>query len=201
VTDVTSTPQQPFSTGPDLSPDPVPGAASVVTAKNKSSRAVNLLLGLAVVVAIGGIAFAVGRATAPAATTAGNFPPGGGQFFNGGNGNGNGNGNGGTGNGLNQGGAGAFGAGGITVDGTVTAVNGDSMTIKTANGQEITVSTNGDTTYHQQAAATAGDVTTGSDVLVRLDGFRGRFGQGGPGASSAPSGAPQPTATDVTVVP
>jgi hypothetical protein len=67
--------------------------------------------------------------------------------------------------------------------------------------QEITVSTTGDTTYHQRAAATADDVSTGSNVLVRLDGFRGRSGGsgGGHGASPARSGAPQATA--VTVVP
>jgi hypothetical protein len=199
---MTSSPQQPFSTGsgtpgtgPDLSPDPVPVTTPVVQTRSKSSRAINVLLGLAVVVAIGGVAFAVGRATAPATSQAGAFPRDG-QFFTGGNENG---GNGG--NGPTRGGPGAFAAGGLTVEGTVTAVSADSMTIKTANGQEITVSTNGDTTYHQQEAATANDVTTGSNVLVRLDGFRGRFGGGGPNASPAPSGGPQTTATDVTVVP
>jgi hypothetical protein len=196
VTDTTSPSQQPFSTGPDLSPDPVPVSAPVVKPGGKSSRAINILLGVAVAVAIGGVAFAVGRGTAPAANAAGTLPRGG-QFFNGGNGNG------GAGNGPNQGGPGAFATGGLTVEGTVTAMDGDSLTIRTANGQEITVSTNGDTTYHQQAAATANDVSTGSNVLVRLDGFRGRFGGGGggQGASPAPSGAPGTTATDVTVVP
>jgi hypothetical protein len=77
------------------------------------------------------------------------------------------------------------------------------VTIKTAGGADITISTSGATTYHQQAAATAGDVTTGSTVVVRVDGFRGRGGQGGPGSSPAPSGAATSgaTATDITVVP
>jgi hypothetical protein len=139
----------------------------------------------------------VGRGTANASTAQDN---GRGQFFNGGTGNGKG----GTGNG--NGGPGGFfggGAGGITIQGTVSSVSADSVTVKTAGGAEITISTNGDTTYHQQAAAASGDVKSGSTVLVRVDGFRGgRFG-GGPNASPAPSGAPREnaTATDITVVP
>ena len=114
----------------------------------------------------------------------------------GGNGGNGGNGNGGP------GGFFAGGGGGITLQGTVAAVNGDSITLKTAAGAEITISTNGDTTYHQQAAATSSDVQTGSTVKVQVNGFRGgRFGGGGANASPAPSGAPQTTATDITVVP
>ena len=167
--------------------------APVVKPRNRSSRAINLLLGVAIAVAIGGVAFAIGRGTAPAATTAGAFPPNGGQFFT------DGNGPGGT--GPNFGGPGAFANGGLTVEGTVTAVSDDSVTITTDSGQEVTVSTTDDTTYHQQAAATADDVTTGSTVQVQLEGLGGRFGGGGPNASPAPSGAPQTTATDITVVP
>jgi len=185
--------------GPDRSPDPDPLTAPVVKPRNKSSRAVNLLLGVAIAVAIGGVAFAIGRGTAPAATTAGAFPPNGGQFFTDGNGPGNGNGNGGT--GPNFGGPGAFANGGLTVEGTVTAVSDDAVTITTDSGQEVSVSTTDDTTYHQQAAASADDVTTGSTVQVQLEALGGRFGGGGPNASPAPSGAPQTIATDITVVP
>ena len=76
------------------------------------------------------------------------------------------------------------------------------MQIPIADKQEPIHSTNGDTTYHQQAAATSSDVQTGSTVKVQVNGFRGgRFGGGGANASPAPSGAPQTTATDITVVP
>jgi len=197
VSDTFPTSSQPASTGPDLAPDPVPVVTQGVKPRSRSARIVNLVLALAVGVAVAGIAFAVGRGTAPAAA-AGTFPRG--QFFTNGQGNG-GNGQGGNGG---QGGPGGFaGAGGFTIQGTVSAVTADSVTIKTAAGAEITVSTSGDTTYHQQAAATSGDVKSGSTVLVRVDGFRGRFGGGGPGASPAPSGAPRTnaTATDITVVP
>jgi hypothetical protein len=209
VSDTFPTSSQPASTGPgsgpgtspglgpDLAPEPVPVVTQGVKPRSRSARIVNLVLALAVGVAVAGIAFAVGRGTAPAAA-AGTFPRG--QFFTNGQGNG-GNGQGGNGG---QGGPGGFaGAGGLTIQGTVSAVTADSVTIKTAAGAEITVSTSGDTTYHQQAAATSGDVKSGSTVLVRVDGFRGRFGGGGPGASPAPSGAPRTnaTATDITVVP
>ena len=184
--------------GPDLAPEPVPVVTQGVKPRSRSARIVNLVLALAVGVAVAGVAFAVGRGTAPAAA-AGTFPRG--QFFTNGQGPNGGNGQGGNGG---QGGPGGFaGAGGLTIEGTVSAVTADSVTIKTAGGAEITVSTSGDTTYHQQAAAASGDVKSGSTVLVRVDGFRGRFGGGGPGASPAPSGAPRTnaTATDITVVP
>ena len=73
------------------------------------------------------------------------------------------------------------------------SVSADSITVKTANGQTVTFTLSGDTTYHQATAATAADVTTGATVTVRVGGFGG--GAGGPGAS----GAPALTATDVTV--
>ncbi len=206
MSDTFPTSSQPASTGPgtspglgpDLAPEPAPVVTQGVKPRSRSARIVNLVLALAVGVAVAGIAFAVGRGTAPAAA-AGTFPRG--QFFTNGQGPNGGNGQGGNGG---QGGPGGFaGAGGLTIEGTVSAVTADSVTIKTAGGAEITVSTSGDTTYHQQAAAASGDVKSGSTVLVRVDGFRGRFGGGGPGASPAPSGAPRTnaTATDITVVP
>jgi hypothetical protein len=194
----------PFAPGPDLAPSPAPVLPANPKPRSKSGRIVNVVLGLALVIAVAGVAFAVGRGTANASTAQGNGRGGfnGQGFTNGGNFPGGGNGgNGGNGNG-GPGGFFAGGAGGITLQGTVTAVNGDSITLKTAAGAEITISTNGDTTYHQQAAATSSDVQTGSTVKVQVNGFRGgRFGGGGANASPAPSGAPQTTATDITVVP
>jgi len=153
----------PFAPGPDLAPSPAPVVPADTKPRGKSGRIVNIVLGVALVIAVAGVAFAVGRGTANASTAGGN------------------------------------GRGGINVQGFV---NGDSITLKTAAGAEITISTNGDTTYHQQAAATSSDVQTGSTVKVQVNGFRGgRFGGGGANASPAPSGAPQTTATDITVVP
>ena len=197
-----STGANPFAPGPDLAPPPAPVVPSPVKPRGRSGRIVNVVLAVAVAVAIAGVAFAVGRGTASASTSTGN---GRGQFFNG-QGNGGtfpGGGNGGQGGNGNGGPGGFAGAGGLTLEGTVSAVDGDSITLKTAAGAEITISTSGDTTYHQQAAATSSDVKTGSTVLVRVNGFRGgRFG-GGANASPAPSGAPRTaaTATDITVVP
>ena len=195
----------PFGPGPDLVPPPAHVVPTNVKPRSRSGRIVNVVLGLALVIAVAGVAFAVGRGTANASTASTNGRGGfnGQGFVGGGNFPGGGNGNGGNGGG--NGGPGGFfggGAGGITLQGTVSAVNGDSITLKTAAGAELTITTNGDTTYHQQAAATSSDVKPGSTVKVQVEGFRGgRFGGGGANASPAPSGAPQTTATDITVVP
>jgi hypothetical protein len=156
---------------------------------------VNVLLGVAVVVAIGGVAFAVGRATAPAAAATrtglgGNGP--GGAFVPGASG-------------APGGGAGGvFGTGGLTLEGTVTAVAADSITLQLSNGQTVTIPTDAQTTYHQREAATVGAVTSGSTVIVELQGGRGAFGAGGQGVGPAASGAPGRTigpATSVTIAP
>ena len=147
---------------------------------------VNALLGLALVVAVGGVAFAVGRLTAPPTSAfpnggpgGGNFPGGpgasfapGASFVPGGNGPG----------------GGLFGAGGVTLEGTVEAVSGDTITIRTADGQTVEVTVPDGTAYHSQAAASSDDVTSGSNVLVRVD-------------VQAGQGNNQLTASDVTIVP
>jgi hypothetical protein len=173
---------------------PAPTPAPVVTPKKKGSNLTNVLLAVAAVIAIGGITFAVGRATAPTAT-AGGFPgANGGQGF--------------TPNGSftpGQGGPGGFGGdGGITISGTVKSIDGTTMTVTTAAGTETTIDISG-STYHSQAAATAADVKAGSAVAVTVTGFGG-FRGGAPGASGAPraSGAPGGgtgtiKATDVTI--
>ena len=212
-----ASPTEPFSqpVGPVTPASPLPGPAT----RTKVAGAgvlVNLLLGVALVVAVGGVAFAVGRATAPAAVAA--TGPGGGRFDNGGNG-GNGpffgpnasggpNGNGG----IAGGPGGILGAGGVSIEGTVTAVSADSITLQLANGQSVTIPVNGDTTYHSQTPATAGDVKTGSTVLIQLEGGRGAFtgngngnngngnGNGGPAASGQPTRT-LPTARSITLAP
>ncbi len=74
------------------------------------------------------------------------------------------------------------------------------MTIKTANGATIAVTTGSSTTYHTQAAASASDVQTGSTVQVQVDVTGGGGGGFRPGASGAPTG-PVGTAGSVTVIP
>jgi hypothetical protein len=184
--------------GASFSPQPVvPSAPALQIPRRKSSGAwLNVVLVLAAVVAVGGVAFAVGRSTAPVAAAAAR----GNGFF----GNGNfargsfdptasgapGDGNGFLGGGLR-------GGGGINLNGTVQSVSGDTLTITTANGQTVELALGSATTYHSQAPATASDVKVGSKVEVQL-----QFGAGGrPTASAAASAGPIGTASSVTVVP
>jgi len=194
-----TTPGQSIATEPVASPAEPPAAPTAETvpvapvkAKPGGSRLLNVALAGALVLAIAGVAFAIGRFTAPATASAGGSQNGnGGQFFRNGQG-GQGGANGG------QGGPGGLFAGGLTLEGTVESVTDTTLTLKTASGQTIQIALNGSTTYHAQTDATASDVTTGGKVLVRLDGRGGFSGaNGGPTAS----GAPTTTAGDVTVVP
>ena len=192
----------PFGGGPAPLPT---SAVAPLTVKRRSSAAllVNVLLGVALVVAVGGVAFAAGRATAPASSGTGRT-----NFGNGGNG-GNGPVFGEPGFEPNASGApgrGTFGAGGgaVSLQGTVTAVSADSITLQLASGQTITIPIDAQTTYHSRSAATAADVKAGSTVQVQLNG--GRFGNGGQGgggaaASAAPGGATPGSASSVTLVP
>jgi hypothetical protein len=163
-----------------------------------------VLLGLAVLFAVGGVAFAAGRTTAPASAAAastgaggtrqgngGQFPTGSGRPAFGGNG-----GNGGF--------RGSLGAGGqISISGTVESITADTLTLKTASGQTVQFKLDPSTTYGTQQPATASDVTTGSKVQVGLALGAGGGGFGG-GQRPQASGATSPvtgTAGSVTVVP
>jgi hypothetical protein len=140
-----------------------------VRPQKRSSTALNVLLALGLVVAVGGIAFAAGRLTAPAsAATTGN------------------GGNGGNGFGRNPnasfppgGFVGRGGAGALALEGTVTAVDASGMTIQLTSGQSITVGTTSSTTYQKADTGTATDAAVGSNVLVQLDPTTGGFGFGG----------------------
>lgn len=178
-------------------PEPVrPDEVRVLpTRKSRgTSGFVNLALGLALVVAAAGVAFAVGRATAPA-TTATQATPGGRNFPGGGFGGPNGPGASGAPNG------GGFGLGAASIEGTVESATADSVTIRTSSGALITVGLSPATTYHEAATATAAAVEPGRRVVVRVDGLGRR---GGPGASGAPSSSIAPSignARDVTLEP
>lgn len=191
----------PESTGPTFQEPAVTPVAPVTAgptkavqppAKSKGSSAwVNVVLAIAVAVAIGGVAFAIGRSTAPTTTAAaGNGRPG----F--------GDGNGGfpTGSGA-PGLGGAFGGrnGGPTISGTVESIDGSNLTIKTDAGQTVQVTLDGSTTYSTNSAATQSDVTTGATVQVRVAFDGNGFGTGS-GNGAAPSGS-LGTANSVTVVP
>ena len=169
----------------------------VIAPAKKGDRTFRVLLAVGLLVAVGGVTFAVGRATAPAAaaSTPGGFGNGG--FTNGGTGNG--------GAGAAGLGRGGFG-GGVLVTGTVDSMSGTTMTLKEANGSTVTVNLASATTYHAQAAAIAADVTTGKKVQVQVA-IAGAFGA--PGASPEAGASPAAgggnttrtvTATDVMLV-
>jgi hypothetical protein len=158
-----------------------PAAPVVVTATRRSNRVLDLALAGAAVLAIGGVAFAIGRGTAPAATPAG-FVPGGavvrGSFD--------------PGAGPNGPGRGVALGGNLSIDGTVTAVDADSLTVKLADGSEMTFDLDSSTAYHEASDASSSDVAVGDDVSVKVSGEdRAAGGQ----ASEAPS----LSASDVTV--
>jgi preprotein translocase subunit YajC len=192
-------------------------APAVPTAKRRSgrARAVDLVFGLSMLVAVGGVAFAVGRATAPPSTASNAALAGLGNFPNRSNPNavvppaatsapiaqqvapsgapvmpspGTG-----TGTGVPQGlPPGGFGRGGLT--GIVSALGDGTITYTTADGQTTEVTTSDATTYHQQAAATVADVTVGSSVTITP---AGGFGGGG-GLSASDVEILLPTQSDGT---
>jgi hypothetical protein len=198
-----TTPTQP----PTWTPDPVPGppanpippappaayaptsfapapVAATTTAKNRASTGTALLL-VGALVAIGGVAFAVGRVTAPTATAS----PAGGL---GGTGRGAGNGTNGEGGfggfGGGAGGAGGFGGGagrgtaGVSISGTVVSIDGSTIQIKLANGTTETLNLSPTVTYRDSTTGTAADVTAGATVQIGL-----ALGAGtGPTASGQP---------------
>ena len=84
---------------------------------------------------------------------------------------------------------GGFGGRRAGTTGTVTAIGDGSITITTSNGQTTQAAITDATTYHQQAAATAADVTVGSPIRVTVSGFGGfGGGQGGFGAQPGQGG-------------
>lgn len=178
---------------------PTAPAASSRTVKRRSSggRWLNVLMLLALLVAVGGVTFAVGRATAPAqAASLGTGQPqglsngqAGGQFPIGS---------------FDPGALpGAFG-GDRVISGTVSADDGSSLTLTTADGQTVTVALTG-TTFHSQVTATDSDVTQGVAVQVTVTGTGGPGGpigdsNGGSGNTNGAAGNQVLTATDVTIV-
>jgi hypothetical protein len=193
---MTNTPPEPGAATPPASnagapgPAPVPPAPSFappssftapsIPVKRRASLLTTVLLVGAAAVAVAGISFAVGRVTAPVAA-ASTFN---GRQFPGAGGNG----------GTGQGGGGfrSGGLGQLGITGTVTAVNGSTITVKLANGQEIQVQTDSSTTYHQQTSGSSSDVASGKSVIIEVQPGTDGFGGGANGTRSL-------TASDITV--
>lgn len=181
---------------------PVTVAPAAVGRPTRSRGWIDILLAVAAVVAVAGIAFAIGRMTAPATAqvgaAGGQFP--GGQLPGQGQGNrtfGNG-GFPGAGQGNNLPGGALLRNGAIK--GEVVEITSDHITLKLASGQQISIPLDSSTTYHRQTSAAAGDVTSGSQVLVEL---APRATAGNPSASpnsGTNSGRLPTTASDITVV-
>jgi hypothetical protein len=174
------------------SPRDVPSGPPAAPRNARGASWVNIALGLAIAVAIGGVSFAAGRFTAPTVAGPAGFGGNGQGAFPRGSFDPNGaNGGGGFGGGGfgGRGGAG-FGGGGVSLEGTVESVSPTTLTLKLTSGQTIQVTLDGATTYHSQASASADAVASGGTVIVRVD----LGGQGGGAAAGA-------SARDVTIVP
>jgi hypothetical protein len=160
---------------------PVPVVA--VAPRAKSGGILNLLLIGAAILAVGGVAFAIGRSSAPAsAFQQVGAVPGGGTV-------------------IGPGGSFAPGAGGppgfalggsLSMDGTVSAIDADSLTLKLDNGDELTFKLDAATTFRESTEADPTDVAVGDEVTVNVAGD-GRIQAGGDGQGR------DLTAGDVTV--
>ena len=179
---------------------PAPPFRPAAPTPARGDRWFRLLLVFALVIAVGGVTFAVGRVTAPASASSGRngngFVNGGGAFPSGA-----------SASGALPSGATAFGRGGLggttTINGTVQSMANGTLTLQLADGSTVSVTLSGTTTYHSQAAATAGDVTAGKKVAVQVQ-FGGRRAPGPrlarvPGRQ--PGGQRTFSATDVMVIP
>jgi hypothetical protein len=169
---------------PITEPTPTPVPPAPVRAR-RGVDLIAVLLGLAVVIAVGGVSFAVGRISAPQTGSSAGLGAG-----NGGNGGQGPGGSGGQFPGRGSGGLGGFLAGGLTVRGTVVGLAADHITLRLASGTAVDIPLDSQTTYHRQTAATAADVTSGVTVLVQLESTGGTgVGPIRPNASSSPSNA------------
>lgn len=190
----------PIAPAPALAPTsfaPAPVVATVAPRKNRASTGTALLL-VGALVAIGGVAFAVGRVTAPPAATAAT------GFGGRGTGTG-GTGLGGvTGTGTGTGGFGRGGAGGgVSISGTVVSIDATSIQIKLASGTTETLNLGGSVTYRNATAGSAADVTPGATVEIGLALGGGRTGptaSGNPRPSGGFGGGFTGTVGTITVV-
>jgi len=196
---------EPAASGLDAGVDPTgtePAAASApvrsVPARSgrvKRASSTSILLIVSALIALGGVGFAVGRATSTGSGT-------------GTGGNGAAGLNGGFPGGADASGRPDFAGGpngltssGTTVSGTVVSSTADSITLKLADGSQVTLSTGSSTTYHSQTAASGSDVAVGASVIVKTATAAGTStGSTASAAASAGTAAGGTrTATDVTI--
>lgn len=182
VWDATLVPD-PAASGEDEQIEAVqPVVRSPVKVHPRRSGSVSLLLAISGLIAIGGISFAIGRATTGGTATTqsgtqGQFGP---------------NASGLPGDLNGDGGRLAFSRT-ATVSGTVVSVSSDSITLKLADGSTVTVATGSSTTYHNQTTGSSADLAAGETVSVQTSGGSNVA----PGASAATTTTR--TATDVTI--
>jgi hypothetical protein len=148
-----------------------------------------ILLAVGLIVAVGGVAFAVGRVTAPAASAAATTRVGGGAY--GGILGANGQPAGSFAPGAD--GLRAFGGalGGLT--GTVAAITADTLTIQVGGttGRTVEIPLSSATAFRAETPATAADVTVGAEVTVRMQRDTAAATQGGSTQGDQPGGVPQ----------
>lgn len=170
-----------------------PGRTTPTRPARARNRAGSVALVVAALIAVGGLAFAGGRLTAPASAAT----PGAGNGFRGG-----GN--------FPFASFGANGPGGafrgaqlraVSLRGQVTAVTSDSLTLTLDTGTSVTVPLDSQTTYHDATAGSASDVAVGSTVVVQPGTTSFQPGASfNPGDGGAGTGLSFGPAVDVTVV-
>jgi ABC-type Fe3+-hydroxamate transport system substrate-binding protein len=125
-------------------------AAASTPAKKSAPRFITPALALIAALGVGGVAgVAIGQSTAssslPAGFTQGQFPE--------------------AGDGDDAGGFPGGGRGDVT-SGTVTSVDGDTITVTLADGSTVTVTTSADTTVTTTTEATVADLAAGEEIVV-----------------------------------
>jgi hypothetical protein len=174
----------PIAVAAPAAPPPATPTPEPVVLPKRRSRWLDLVLGFAVVVAVGGIAFGVGRLTAPTASAFG--ANGQGRTFTGGRGP---NASLAPGETPGPGFRGGFG-GALSLQGTVTEIAADHISIKLDSGQTVQVPLDTSTAYHRETAAGSSDVKADTRVVVRFQ----------PGGAGGVRTGQLPTASDVTIV-
>ncbi len=171
-------------------PAPTPPMPANPSPPRRGRNIGDAILVVAVVATIAAIGFAAGRLTAPTpatgrvSTVVPNRGFGGGVFGNGGPGQG-GYGNGGQG-GLGRGSVGQ-GLGGVAIQGKVTEVAPDHLTVTLVSGRTAQIPVDSSTQYQRQSGSSASGVTAGDQVQIRLAGRRGaNAGQNGSGGRTLP---------------
>jgi hypothetical protein len=190
-------PAEPATTNPPAA-SAAPAVATVAAPKKSWTRYLTPALALVAALIVGGVAgVLIGQNTASASNASslrGGFPNGGEGLP----GFGGGQGGAGTGNGAAAGGRGGFTAG------TITSIDGGTITLKLTDGSTVKVSTSDSTTVTKSSTAKVSDLSTGETITVvgqpdssgdvtatRIsEGDAGFGGFGGARPSGAPTAAP-----------